>query len=180
MDNTRGLMIREARAEDGAAAQAVTLAAYQQYAAIMPPWAWERYKEDLAETVCAPAPAEHMVAELEGALVGSVLLFPPTREAPGPAGVTFHRDAPEVRILAVAPEARGHGVGRALMDECIRRARAAGYPSITLHTNDMMAAAVHLYESTGWVRAPELDFHPAENIVIKGYRLDLGVPGEGH
>jgi hypothetical protein len=38
---------------------------------------------------------------------------------------------------------------------------------------DMMRAAVRMYERMGFVRAPDLDFTPAEGVLVKGYRLDL-------
>jgi hypothetical protein len=37
----------------------------------------------------------------------------------------------------------------------------------------MMQTAMQMYERMGFVRAPEFDFRPTENTVIKGYRLDL-------
>jgi GNAT superfamily N-acetyltransferase len=82
-------------------------------------------------------------------------------------------DYPEVRLLAVVPAARGKGVGAALIDECARRARRAGATTLGLHTMDMMRAAVRMYERMGFVRAPDLDFTPAEGVLVKGYRLDL-------
>jgi GNAT superfamily N-acetyltransferase len=80
---------------------------------------------------------------------------------------------PEVRLLAVAPEARGQGIGTALMEECIRRARGLGSPCLNLHTTDMMQVAMRMYERMGFVRAPELDFHPDPKVTVKAYRFDL-------
>ncbi len=45
--------------------------------------------------------------------------------------------------------------------------------SLTLHTTEIMQTAMRLYERMGFVRAPELDFQPAPDVIIKGYRLDL-------
>jgi ribosomal protein S18 acetylase RimI-like enzyme len=59
------------------------------------------------------------------------------------------------------------------VEECIRRSRAAGARAITLHTTDMMAVAMALYERMGFVRAPEIDFRPAPTMLVKGYRLAL-------
>ena len=78
-----------------------------------------------------------------------------------------------MRLLAVAPAARGRGVGAALMRECIRRARANGATVLSLHTTDLMRVAKAMYERMGFVRATELDFRPAPGIVIQGFRLDL-------
>ena len=80
---------------------------------------------------------------------------------------------PEVRLLAVAPVARGHGIGAALIRECVKRARQSGAEAITLHTTDMMQVAMGLYERMGFARAPELDFRPGPGITVKGYRFDL-------
>jgi GNAT superfamily N-acetyltransferase len=116
-----------------------------------------------------------IVAENDGAVVGAVLLYPPGAVA-NPGGKPITREWPEVRLLAVAPAARGKGVARRLMEECIRRTRAAGAPGLTLHTADIMRVAMHLYERMGFSRAPELDFSPAPGITAKGYRLPLTLP----
>ena len=81
---------------------------------------------------------------------------------------------PEVRLLAVAPEARGQGIGTALMKECIRRVRRLGISCLNLHTTDMMKVAMRMYEKMGFVRAPELDFHPAPSVTVKAFRLEIG------
>jgi ribosomal protein S18 acetylase RimI-like enzyme len=76
-------------------------------------------------------------------------------------------------LLAVAPSARGRGVGVALMNECIHRARSAAATALTLHTTDLMQAAMRLYERLGFERAHDLDLEPAPGLIAKGYRLDL-------
>jgi ribosomal protein S18 acetylase RimI-like enzyme len=67
----------------------------------------------------------------------------------------------EMRLLAVAPAARGRGVGEALVAECIRRARALGCQRLVLSTRPTMASAQRLYSRTGFVRAPERDWSKA-------------------
>jgi ribosomal protein S18 acetylase RimI-like enzyme len=81
-----------------------------------------------------------------------------------------------VRLLAVATEVRGQGIGTALMKECIRRSRRLGVSCLNLHTTDMMQVAMRMYERMGFVRAPDLDFHPEPGITVKAYRLDLDSP----
>jgi len=153
--------IRDAHPGDRSAILAVTLAAYEQYAAALPPPLWAKYRQNIQATLGDVRPAAQIVAEEGGALVGW----------------------PEVRLLAVAPAARGKGVARRLMEECIQRARAAGSPALTLHTADIMAVAMRLYEHMGFTRAPELDIRLAPGILAKGYRLPLTLPspqrGEG-
>jgi len=170
------LKIREARHSDRDAARKATLSAFQQYAALMPPPRWEGYRENILATLTDVAPAQQIVAEKEGAILGSVLLYPPGTafSTPDEGPVT----CPEVRLLAVTPEARGQGIGTALMEECIRRARRLGAGCLNLHTTDMMQVAMHMYERMGFVRSPDLDFHPDPSITVKAYRLDLDRPGK--
>ena len=166
------LKIRDARGEDREAALKVTLSAFQQYAAVLPPPRWEGYYKNILATLSEDIPpAEQIVAEKEGIIVGSVLLYPP-----GTAFSTLEEGpltCPEVRLLAVAPEARGLGIGTALMQECIRRARSLGASCLNLHTTDMMRVAMRIYERMGFVRAPEMDFHPDPSVTVKAYRLHL-------
>src|SRR5262249_36165582 len=165
--------VRGARPADRAAIEAVTLAAYQEYAAQMPEH-WEAYRQNIVGTLGSVEPRDQLVAEREGEIIGCVLLYPAGSTLVGARGEPITLSLPEVRLLAVAPTARGLGVGRALMRDCIRRARQAGARAPPLHTTDMMRVAMRLYEGVGFVRAPELDLSPLPGVLIKGFRLDLG------
>ncbi len=163
-----GLRIRDARPRDTGTIEALTLGAYQQYAAAMPAH-WAAYRRNIRATLASVEPAAQIVAEKGKRLVGAVLLYPAAT-----SGLSRRlRTAPEVRLLAVAPAARGQGIGGALMRECVARARRSGATALTLHTNDVMQAAIRLYERLGFQRAAELDFRPAPDLTIKGYSLDL-------
>ena len=67
----------------------------------------------------------------------------------------------EFKRMYVAPEARGRGVGRALLGELERRALELGYRTARLDTGDRQAAAIHLYESAGYVPIPNYNANPA-------------------
>lgn len=164
--------VRDAGASDRDAIEAVTLSAYQQYAAMMPAL-WEGYRENILVTLAAARPETQIVAEQDGRIVGSVLLYPAGTVITRPGVGSMTLAVPEVRLLAVAPSARGEGIGALLMDECVRRARESGAKTLTLHTADVMQAAMRLYARMGFQRASELDFQPAPGVSIKGFRLDL-------
>ena len=80
---------------------------------------------------------------------------------------------PVVRLLAVGPAARGLGVGRLLLDECLRRARADGSDAIGLHTSESMSGAMRLYDRMGFLRVPVYDFQPDGAELVKAYCLLL-------
>jgi len=161
------LQIRDANINDRDAIQSVTLAAYEQYAPVMGGM-WEFYRENIVKTLADVTPAEQIVAETSAGVVGTALLFPAGSQF-GDSVLAF----PEIRLVAVDPAARGQGIGQALMQECIRRARQSGVTAITLHTTDMMSVAQGMYVRMGFVHAPELDFFPAPDYLVKGYRFEL-------
>jgi GNAT superfamily N-acetyltransferase len=163
------LHIRTARAADYDTVQDVTLSAYQEYAAIMQAH-WERYRQSILATLANVHPAEQIVAEQGDTLVGTVLLFPAGTVLTTPDGASATLAEPEIRLLAVTPAARGLGIGAALVRECLQRAHQAGAEAVTLHTTEMMQVAMRMYERMGFVRAPEIDFHPVPEVTIKGYR----------
>src|SRR5262245_47121245 len=129
------LRVRDARPEDGGAILAVTLAAYQQYAAALAPAHWDAYRRNIVDTLDRVAPAQQLVAEEDGRIVGAVLLFPAGTPASDLEDAPAPTSWPEVRLLAVAPDARGRGVGAVIMRACIGRAQAAGASAVTLHTD---------------------------------------------
>lgn len=77
------------------------------------------------------------------------------------------------RMLVVDPAARGLGVGRALVDWCVDRARADGARVLRLSTQSQMTAAARLYARLGFERTPELDWTPEPDVHLLTYALVL-------
>jgi ribosomal protein S18 acetylase RimI-like enzyme len=165
------IIVRDARADEHAIVRELTLGAYAQYATIMTLTAWAPLERAVHLALASTETVHRIVAELGGTIVGSVQLYPAAADAY--EGVTHRVHWPVMRLLAVAPEARGLGVGRVLVDECVRRARADGAREIGLHTSASMRAAMRLYERMGFARIPEFDFQPEGAELVEAYRLPL-------
>jgi GNAT superfamily N-acetyltransferase len=143
---------------------------YGEHAQIIPKEHWNALKLGISSDTDAQEDVERIVALVDGEIVGSVALFPAKIDAY--EGLVEELDYPEIRMLAVTPQARGKGVAAALISECIRRAKAQGHHSIGLHTADFMKSAMKLYERLGFERIQQFDFEPAnDGIIVKAYRL---------
>jgi ribosomal protein S18 acetylase RimI-like enzyme len=162
------LTLRNAQDNERRIVRDLTITAYAQYQAVMLPDFWTRYQHNLIATLDGEGNFERIVAEQNGLIVGSVLLYPPAANSYASAAINI--SYPEVRFLAVLPQMHRQGIGNALMKECERRARDAGAQVIGLHTMEIMQGAVRMYERLGYIRTPETDFRPSEGVVVLGYR----------
>src|SRR6476619_2630314 len=104
MDTTRLFSIRDARADERAAIRDLTLAAYTEFATIMTPTAWAALRQAVLTGLEAEDAVERIVADQDGALVGSVMLYSLSANAYDDAVAAA--GWPELRLLAVAAAAR--------------------------------------------------------------------------
>src|SRR5438445_3435768 len=80
------------------------------------------------------------IAEIDGQNVGHILLVKHPEEP----------DTAKLRLLFVESSARGMGLGDALVKECIRFARTAGYKKVVMWTQSMLVGAQRIYERAGF------------------------------
>lgn len=128
------------------------------------------YVAELADVAGRAAAVNVLVAvDDDGTVVGGITYIP------GPGPMAWFEDPDEVglRMLAVSPEAQRRGVGSALIEACIVRARAAGKTKILLHTTAPMTTAHRLYERTGFRREPDRDRIILDDLRLIAYALDL-------
>ncbi|MBI5949742.1 MAG: GNAT family N-acetyltransferase [Chloroflexi bacterium] len=133
----------------------------------------------------SPASADATLRDSKGrASAAAVLLVAVTPAGEVAGTVTFipkasalaqvRRDSEaEFRLLAVAPDLRGAGIGEALVTECIARARKAHLHAVVLSTQESMLAAHRLYERLGFVREPHRDWERNNGRRMLVYRLAL-------
>ena len=149
----------------------ITVVAYR---AIYPPHAnedLEDYEAELRDVAGRAAGADVLVAvDGDGVVLGGVTYVP----APSSPSAEFDEpDAAGIRMLAVALEAQGRGVGEALTRACIDRAVAAGRGQIVLHSTEWMTTAHRIYERLGFRRDPSLDWEVEDAFWLRGFRLRL-------
>lgn len=132
-------------------------------------YGWDISYEALAAEICAqflrsfdPACEHCWIAEVDGEPVGSVFLVN------GGDGIA------KLRLLLVEEKARGLGVGRALVEQCIRSAREMGYKKMMLWTQSILVAARGIYARAGFQRVKEEKHHSfGVDLVGETWELDL-------
>jgi len=118
-----GLTLREARTSDVAVIRR-----------LMDTYAADRILLSKATVTLFEDVQEFYVAELNGAVVGCGALH------------VLWEDLAEVRTLAVAPDARGQGVGHALLDRLLEQARHVGVSRVFTLTFEVAFFSAHGFE----------------------------------
>jgi DNA-binding MarR family transcriptional regulator/ribosomal protein S18 acetylase RimI-like enzyme len=103
------------------------------------------------------------IAEVDGERAGAVFV------------VRKSGTVAQLRMLILAPHARGLGIGARLTDECIAFARAKGYRKMMLWTNGQLEAARAIYKARGFqlVKSETLDAYGRRNLVSEIWELRL-------
>lgn len=169
------VVIREMRPEEAQRVGELTLAAYDASGRVIE----GDYRDWLAdpsrrvEDATAVLVAEEVAT---GEIVGTV-----TFVLPGDGEFEHPLDEGDAgfRMLAVAPQAQGRGVGDGLVEACVSRAREAGAHRMVITSMQWMTRAHGMYTRRGFVRRPDLDvrFPPGVGLV---FSLDLTDEAEEH
>ncbi len=164
------VIVRPVRPEEYAPLGELTVAAYRTLPDVWPD-AQQTYNDELRDVATRDRVSCVLVAVgPDGGLLGGVTYV---RGPDDPFSEELREGEAGIRMLAVDPACHRRGVGRALVEACMERARSGGRRRIVLHTGHWMAAAKHLYEALGFEREPALDFTPVPGIDLLAYAIDL-------
>ena len=132
-------------------------------------YGWDGTYEALAAEIVAqfiknydPKCERCWIAEKDGERVGAVFVAKASDQTA------------KLRLLHVEPEARGLGIGKRLVDECVRFARQAGYQKMALWTQSILHAARHLYKQAGFRVLREEQHHSfGKDLTAETWELEL-------
>lgn len=162
------LEVRDVREDEHAALAELTIVAYE---ALEDGVLDDGYVAEVRDVAARLAAGDVVLVAADGdRLLGGVTFVV---DPSSPSAEFDGHDEAGIRMLAVVPDAQGRGVGTALEQACVDRARAAGLRRIVLHSTPWMHAAHRIYERLGFLRAPELDFVPLPEIPLLGFVKDL-------
>ena len=140
-------------------------------------YGWDASFEALVATIVGDFAAQHdpareraWIADVDGQRAGCIMCVRADRpdRPDGPGGVA------KLRLLLVEPSARGLGVGRRLVTECIDFARTAGYSRVVLWTQSSLSAARHLYVEAGFELVESAPHHSfGVDLVEETWALEL-------
>jgi DNA-binding MarR family transcriptional regulator/GNAT superfamily N-acetyltransferase len=129
-------------------------------------YGWDASYETLVSEIVGKfksCPGEQCwIAELNGALAGAVFI------------VRENDEMARLRMLHVESFARGHGLGRLLVDTAVTFARGAGYHVLQLWTNDVLVSARRIYQAAGFTLTREEKHHSfGKDLVGQTWELKL-------
>jgi ribosomal protein S18 acetylase RimI-like enzyme len=161
------VIVREARPDELALIGDLRVAAYRADELLS-----ERYEPAL-RALGADGNDEVLAAVDRGQIVGTVTL----QLWPHAGQVVRGPGEGEIRALAVSPQARGRGIGKALLEAVTGLAVRLGVRHLVLFTQTDMTVAQSMYAKAGFCRLPERDWAPLPGLPLIAFgKIISGMP----
>ena len=130
----------------------ISVTAYKEYATLLTAENWQKMEQNLFNVAQTADTANFVVARVEDNIVGAVAYYPP-----GKSNSEYFSDRwASLRLLAVAVNYRGQGIGKLLAQAGIERAKRDNAQGIGLYTSEAMTTAQKMYAKMGFKRDREL------------------------
>jgi GNAT superfamily N-acetyltransferase len=171
----RAILIRRCRADEHARIGEMLVEAYAGLPGMPQPHEQPEYYEMLADVGKRngnPSIRVFVAAGEHDVPVGTIDFITDMRHYGTSSLATTIPNAAGIRLLAVHPDWRGAGVGKALTRYCIEHARTLRKSSVILHTTRVMLTAWSMYARMGFERFPRIDFQQGA-LPVYGFKLQL-------
>ena len=155
---------RDAVASDGPAIRAVVFAVLAEYGLAADPATTDSDLQDVAASYTTRGGIFRVLLSPADEIVGCGGLYP------------IDREEAEIRKMYFLKVARGHGLGRWLLQDLVEAARVLGYKRVRLETASVLKEAIALYRSFGFVA---MAGRHLSNRCDQAYVLDLTVGSGG-
>ncbi len=161
------MQIARATPQDFPGIADLNVEAYREFAAHLTPEAWRTMQTNLRMVESTASRATFLIIRHAAEIIGSVAYCPAGKSDP----TIFPTDWASILLLAVSPRHRSAGIGRALVDACLRLARDDQVAIVGLFTSELMATARGLYARMGFRQDGEIPRR--HGLRYWRYRLDL-------
>lgn len=175
MMNKQQLVIRDAKPEEFEKTGQLLVRVYSQLEGFPTASEMPDYYKMLANVgqLTGNPETELLVAVTPSGEIAGVVVYIGDMKYYGSGGTaTQEKNASGFRLLGVDPSARGQGVGKLLIDECLRKAKEKKQKQVIIHTTKSMQTAWKIYENMGFKRSTDLDFLQG-NLEVFGFRFML-------
>ncbi|RLA53179.1 MAG: GNAT family N-acetyltransferase [Gammaproteobacteria bacterium] len=173
--NNGAYEIRDADADEYGAIGRLTVDVFQQLPDMPGPDKMPEFYamlQDVGTRAANPATNILVAVDSRRRLLGAVTFVGDMKFYGVDGSESWRSGASGFRHLVVDVEARGCGLGRALTNKCIQKARRAGSSHLIVHTTKAMQTAWQLYDRMGFQHSVDLDFCQG-NLPVYGFHLPL-------
>lgn len=149
------LKYREANADDLEGLRQLGKISYAEFSDVLSPENWKTLStilESEENVLNLIEISKIFICEIDSDIIGMIYFIPK-----GNPTELYESDWCYIRFLGVDPKYRGFGIGKELVNSCLRYAKKSGEKTIALHTSEFMNPARIMYEKIGFEKIKEIE-----------------------